>query len=150
MALALVIVIGVLVIVSASLGIVFTLISRLARKRAAEVAAMFPPSDILHQDSNVSFFGQASAGVMQVRGNGVLVLTKNELYFKMWVTSKELRIPLRSITGMETPTWFLGKSRFTPLLQVNFQNDMGQSDSAAWQVRDLAAWKQRIEQTTRT
>jgi hypothetical protein len=150
MALALVIVVGVVAVVAVILGIVFALVSRLAQRRAAEVAALFPPSDILQQDSSANFFGQLSAGAMQLRGNGVLVLTQSELYFKMWLPAKELRIPLHSITGIETPTWFLGKSRLTPLLQVNFQNEMGQSDAAAWAVRDLATWQGVLEQAIHT
>jgi hypothetical protein len=117
-----------------------------AQERKAEVAVRFSGLTVLLQENNASFFGRQSAGKTQMRGSGVLVLTPNELYFKMWLPAKELRIPIKSITGIESPSSFLGKSRFTPLLQVNFQNSAGQVDAAAWQVVNLSEWQRHLEQ----
>ncbi len=95
--------------------------------------------------SNANFYGQQSKGVMQVRGNGTLVITDAEIYFKQWVTNKELRIPLDKITGLETPKSFLGKTNLMRLLQVNFENAAGNMDAAAWLMRDVEGAKREIE-----
>lgn len=95
--------------------------------------------------SNANFYGQQSKGVMQVRGNGTLVITKTEIYFKQWVTNKELRIALDKITGLETPKSFLGKTNLMLLLQVNFENEAGNMDAAAWLVQDVEDVKAVID-----
>ncbi|BCX03313.1 MAG: hypothetical protein KatS3mg053_1251 [Candidatus Roseilinea sp.] len=83
---------------------------------------------------------------MQMRGNGILVLTDDELIFEMWLGGTELRIPLRSIQSLETPTTFLGKSRLMPLLKVVYTTPHGTTDAVAWQVSDLGGWMRQINE----
>ncbi|MCK4994108.1 MAG: hypothetical protein KAS13_03570 [Candidatus Omnitrophica bacterium] len=80
----------------------------------------------------------------QIRGNGILVLAEGVLYFKMWAPAKELSIPFTSITGVETPKFFLGKSKMRPLLKVNFKNKDG-NDDAAWLLANMPHWQPAIE-----
>jgi len=87
--------------------------------------------------------------VTQLRGNGTLVLTDSELYFERWVPHREYRIPLASIRAIETPSSFLGKTNFRPLVKVVFQTEAGQTDSIAWLVRDVEGLKQAIEEARR-
>ena len=98
---------------------------------------------------NASFFGQESLGVTQGRGNGTLVITDLELVFIRWWPRKEFVIPLKAITGLDTPSSFLGKTRFTPLLKVSFTNDSGLPDSMAWHVADLGGVKTALESAIR-
>ncbi|MBD3278234.1 MAG: hypothetical protein GF388_08040 [Candidatus Aegiribacteria sp.] len=87
-----------------------------------------------------NFFGVRSRGYRQVRGNGILILTDSELFFRMLLPAKELRIPLRSVTSVETVRSFLGKSKLRTLVKVNFRNSQGADDAAAWLVKDTDQW----------
>ncbi|MBU1043087.1 MAG: hypothetical protein KJ915_01660 [Candidatus Omnitrophica bacterium] len=93
------------------------------------------------------FFGQESLGMAQIRGNGVLVLTDEELFFKMWAPAKELSIKLSDIIGLEMPKSFLSKTKFKPLLKIMFKNQKKQPDAAAWLVGNLSDWHKSIQKT---
>ncbi|ACL26186.1 hypothetical protein [Chloroflexus aggregans] len=112
-----------------------------ARQKAASARERYPTA---RQIDRASFFGQESRGVVQMRGNGTLILTDSDLIFELWVPNTEFRIPLRSIQALENPTSFLGKSRLTPLLKVVYTNAQGATDAMAWQVPDLNRWMRQI------
>lgn len=101
---------------------------------------------IVLRDGSANLFGVRSRGMGQVRGNGVLSLTDRRLHFLMWLPRRELSIPIRAISAVDTPQSFLGKTMFRPLLQIDFENEAGELDAAAWLVRDLHAWRNAIEQ----
>jgi hypothetical protein len=98
-----------------------------------------------HIMNGANFYGQESRGVGQWRGNGTLVLTDDELYFRQWVSQAEYRIPLRAIQPLETPRSHLGKTNFRPLLKVNYINPQGERDSIAWSLVDVEGVKREIE-----
>ena len=98
-------------------------------------------TEIVAIDESANCFGVESAGVWQVRGNGCLGATNDEVLFIMWFPRKELSIPRESITVVERARSHLGKSIGRELLRVRFTNDNGQPDSAAWYVRDLPVWE---------
>lgn len=125
-------------------GGVFVVLRYIARQKEASARERYPT--VRQIDRAASFFGQESRGVMQLRGNGTLILTDSELIFERWVPNTEFRIPLRSIQSLENPTAFLGKSRFTPLLKVVYTNEQGATDAMAWQVPDLSGWMRWINE----
>jgi hypothetical protein len=128
-------VIGIVGLTLAILLIVFSLVARMGRRRTAETESRYPNALLVVPGAN--FFGQESAGVGQVRGNGTLVLTSNVLIFEMWVPQRTVKIPLDRITSVDTVKSFLAKTRGVPLLRVSFQQENGLPDAAAWQVRDV-------------
>ncbi len=109
-------------------------------KRSNSILSKFEGKDILRTCVGANFFGQESLKLRQVRGNGVLVLTPKELYFEMWVPKRVYRIPLYSIIDFEETKWHLRKTKNRPLLKIIFTNHNGETDSAAWIVRDLDLW----------
>lgn len=113
---------------------------KLFKKRIEEIHQKFVGKEILIFDDMSNFFGQESLGVWKVRGNGVLLLIKEELYFGMWKPQKELLIPTNSIIEITKPKSRMNRSILKPLLKVIFRNKEGESDSAAWYVRDLDRW----------
>jgi hypothetical protein len=125
-------------------GSAFLLLWRVARQKEADARARYPHAR--HVDRTASFFGQESRGVTQMRGNGTLILTDSDLIFELWVPHAEFRIPLQRIQSLETPTTFLGKSRFAALLKVAYTNEQGMADAMAWQVPDLSGWMRRINE----
>ena len=123
-------------------GGTWMVLGRAANQKEASARQRYPTA--LAIDGSASFFGQESRGVIQMRGNGTLILTDTELIFERWVPNTTFRVPLKSIQGIERPTSFLGKTRFAPLLKVVFSNEAMNPDSMAWQVRDLDGWVNRI------
>lgn len=114
----------------------------LFKKRIKEIFEPFKGISMVKSAQNVNFFGQESKGLGQVRGNGSLILTESELYFAMWTPKRILRIPIHMITQVENPPpkWHLKKTMNRSLLKVNFTNEQGQDDSAAWIVPELEEW----------
>ncbi|MFC1646433.1 hypothetical protein ACFL2Y_04575 [Candidatus Omnitrophota bacterium] len=136
-----IIIIALLIMASYALS----MLKNIQAKRAEEVLDKYKDKKILRVSSNANYFGQESKGVTQIRGNGVLLLTQEELCFEMWAPKRELRIPVSSISGVESTQSHLSKSILTPLLKVVFKNESGQTDSAAWLVNNLDNWKESIE-----
>jgi hypothetical protein len=124
-------------------GAVFLFLRPMASRNIAAALERHPSAQVLERAA--MFFGQESKGVTQLRGNGTLLLTERELYFRKWVPMTEYVIPLRSITAIETPKGHLGKTYGKPLLKVSYQRDDGQPDSIAWYVRDLDAAIAQVE-----
>ena len=121
------------------------MVKRLFQKRIDEILGGLTNENIILLSPSANFFGQQSKGHKQIRGNGVLALTNDKLYFEMWKPKKKLQISLTSIEGIETPKSHLGKSKFKPLLKIIFRNEKDDPDSATWLVRDLPKWKGTIE-----
>lgn len=116
---------------------------RLGRRREKEILAQLGAQKIALQ-ATANFFGQQSRGRGQLRGNGLLVLANNELYFAMWWPRREWRLSREKITSTEIIKSFLGRTRFRPLLKINFLNDIGQSDAAAWLVAEPEKWREKL------
>ena len=62
-----------------------------------------------------NFFGQKSRGVGQIRGNGMLVLTEDELWFLLAMPQDEYSIDFKSIISVTTVKSHLGKTVFLSL-----------------------------------
>ncbi len=113
-------------------------VARRARRLKAEMEAEV--GDDAERSENVQGLGLESRGKGQVRGNGWLVLTADELRFRQWVPDRETRIPRAAITAVETDRWWLGKSVGVKLLIVRWRTPEGGDDAMAWRVRDLDSW----------
>jgi hypothetical protein len=115
------------------------------QKRINEIMDKFKDRVIIISLTSANFFGQQSLKSFQVRGNGVLILTPEELYFEMWHPKKVLQIPKSAILKIEVTKSFLHKSVFRKLLKVVFNNDSGEEDAAAWWVTSLDKWIEELE-----
>lgn len=141
--------IALLVVAGLALMVVPVLvIRRLGRKVIAEVLQKYPEHSLSRIDPLANLFGVRSRGLKQIRGNGVLLVTSGELYFRMLAPRREVTIPVRDITGMGVEKSFLGKSKGIPLLRVDYRDGMGGTDSAAWAVRDVNGWLSTLETLT--
>lgn len=115
------------------------------QRRINEILANFNENDIIISLNSANFFGQKSLKSFQIRGNGVLILTQEELCFEMWHPKKILQIASSSILKIETTKSFLHKSVFRKLLKITFQNKEGEEDAAAWWVTSLDNWVEELE-----
>ena len=143
------IIIAIVVVVLALLAMLMLIarwLRRMAHRGTQAVQDRYAGRTIHHLDSGANFFGQQSLGVSQVRGNGTLALTDGELYFLRWAPQKEFIVPLRDIESVEIVKSFLGKSKFRPLLKINFRNAEGASDAMAWLVADAYNLKEQLEE----
>jgi len=122
------------------------MLKKIFKKRINEVYENYKDKDILIADDMSNFFGLESSGVWKVRGNGVLLLTEEELYFGMWKPKKDLLIPVKSIIDVINPKSHMHRSVFRPLLKITFRNENGETDSAAWYVRKLDEWNEILRQ----
>jgi hypothetical protein len=125
----------------------YILIKYLEKTKAEKILKNYSKEEIKAFSSNVNFFGEKSKGMTQIRGNGALLLTKDYLYFQMWIPKKEIKIPLDKIENIEEVKSFLGKSKLRPLLKIDYIDENGQKNSAAWLVKNLQKWKSIINET---
>lgn len=121
------------------------MVKKLFQKRIIEILNKFKDKNIILSLNNANFFGQQSRKSTQVRGNGVLILTAEDLYFEMWRPKKILQIPISSVLKIEITKSFLHKSVFRKLLKVVFTNQEGEEDAAAWWVTSLDKWIEELE-----
>jgi len=112
-------------------------IRKILKNRSAGIGRKFEGREILYSSPGASYFGRESAGLWQVRGNGDLIITPDEVYFEMWFPKRILVIPMHSVVSVETPKSFKGRSVFRPLLKISFSDEIGRKDSVAWYVKDL-------------
>jgi hypothetical protein len=59
------------------------MLKKIFRKRIKEIHEKYKDKNILLVDHSSNFFGLESLGVWKVRGNGVLLITEDELFFGM-------------------------------------------------------------------
>jgi hypothetical protein len=96
--------------------------------------------DLLLEEPGATSLGVESEGPWQVRGNGNLALTEEELLFAQWVPKRLLRIPRSSIVEVSKANSHLGKWIGRPLLKVTWTRDDGEGDSIALWARNLDRW----------
>lgn len=111
---------------------------------ANQISAQYRPEEVLLQDLKANSFGVESEGLLQPRGNGGLVLTRDGLHFFMFLPRKQVRVPLAAISEVTLTKSHLGKVTPFDLLKVRFSTDGG-PDAIAWYLTDPRAWKTRIE-----
>ena len=109
---------------------------------AAGVTARLGGADrILLIEDGANSFGVESGGRWQIRGNGCLAATADEILFVMWWPRREVLIPRNAVTAVEPAKSHLGKTVGQPLLRVRFTNEEGRPDSVAWWVNDVSRWE---------
>ena len=131
-------VLAILLFVGLAGAVVLVPLSRRAKRVDTEVEEAL--GDSLTRSATVNGLGLQSRGRGQVRGNGRLALTSDELRFSQWVPQRETTIPLAAITSVGTERTWLGKWVGATLLCVRWRTPDGSEDAMAWQLRDLEGW----------
>ncbi len=130
-------------------GVTMLFIARLARRRLPEAmeAAARAGRETLRVAPMAQYYGVASAGRRQLRGNGSLILTAEHLRFDMWSPQRDVVIPLAEIVQVDTTHRHAGKHSARPLLRVAWRTWDGLEDSAAWALNDPDGWQSRLAET---
>jgi hypothetical protein len=118
------------------LGLITGPLRRRARRHLAGLTLL--------REDDANSFGVESAGAWQVRGNGILALTRHELLFVQWAPSRLLRVPRKSIVEGTTTRSHLGKTVGRDLLKVVWTTELGAQDSIALWVKDLDGWREAL------
>lgn len=128
--------------------IVVTVMNMFKRLRAdllREVQTRCGGQTLLRQGP-ANFFGLASKGGKQIRGNGALVLTDQQLLFVLLVPRRVIAVPLETIRDVSLTRGHCGKTIFRDLLKVEFSEADG-TDSIAWSVQDPDKWVEDIKKS---
>jgi hypothetical protein len=139
---------GALLGLSLILVLIQLAVSRWARRRAKLIQERhYADLDILRADPLANGLGRRSRGLSQLRGNGLLILTPEQLIFHPLVGGEPYAISLDSILAVEGPKVHLGKTRFRPLLALRYRSSEEEVDEdlVAWDLRDREAWVEAIE-----
>ena len=131
-------VLAILAFIALAFAVVLIPISRRAERVRTELDDEL--GDAIRRRADVNGLGLRSRGRGQVRGNGSLVLTAEELRFRQWVPRRETTIPLAAITSVGTERTWLGKWVGSRLLCVRWRTSDGGEDAMAWKVPDLDGW----------
>jgi hypothetical protein len=129
---------AIVVLIALAFAVVLIPVSRRAKR--VQTGLEQELGDSIRLSANVSGLGVQSRGRGQVRGNGRLVLTPEELRFSQWIPQRETTIPLAAVTSVGTERSWLGKWVGSKLLCVRWRTADGSEDAMAWQVRDLEKW----------
>jgi hypothetical protein len=130
-------------------GVFRVLMKRMRSVGEARLRERYPSGGVLLSAPSASCFGLESRGRMQVRGNGALALTANELWFRRFAGDFEVAIPLADITGVDLADSHLGKRVFgRQLLRVRFRAG-GAEDVIAWLVSDPSKWLEELDRARR-
>jgi hypothetical protein len=97
----------------------------------------------LNRPVGINFSGQESRGMAQIRGNGFMALTDQDLRIMRAGPPAEWRISHHQIKEVTLEPAFLGKRRGMRVLVVTFEQ-AGQRDRLGVYVRAAAAWKEDI------
>jgi len=104
----------------------------------------FTGKKILYIDKYARIIAQQSRGSSQTSGMGYLVLTAQELYFKLQLMPMEIAIPVDSLLGVGETDRMLGKNPLRTMLKVDYKSSDGSKDAIALLVKDLPRWKAEI------
>lgn len=128
-----------------TLSLLFYVVKRIVQKKLANIiATQFDEKAILGVSTQVNFLGQHSKRLTQIRGNGALILTQEQLTFILAFPQREYTIPLHQITKVTTRKSFLLKSYFTQLLVIHFFHDEIE-DSIAFEIKNRQQWHEAID-----
>lgn len=118
---------------------------RRLRAEAVERLREATEGETVYHVEDCNFFGRASQGYRQWRGNGLLTLTGSGLLFRQLLPKKEILIPVGSITEVSRPRSFLGKTKMKDLVRVDFRDEGGRDDACAWLLPSTSWWIAALE-----
>lgn len=136
---------------AASLFAVLSLWRYWERKRAqaasmSEIRRKFSGIHLIRLTANAYLHGLDRNWDGRWRGPGVLVLTRDFLYFRLWQRALDLTIPLERIERVALVTKNGAKDLPGPQLQVNYQGADGMMRTATWRVNRPHKWEELLNE----
>lgn len=126
------------------MGIVF-LIAYIRNVEARRIRKLFKEDEILLSSFGVQYFGVETEPGSPLKSTGVLVLTKDGIFYRAKFLNRTQQIPgdkISSITAVDT---FKGKNMYQKIVAVNFVNEKGERDRAGFRIPYPERWSQAIK-----
>jgi hypothetical protein len=135
----------ILTTVLVTLIVIFGLVIWWLRRKQGKISRKWQREGVtfLRGPAMVNVWGLESEGLAQIRGNGVMALTGQELRIARLVPAKEWHLPHHSITHVALEPSFLGKRRTKPVLVITFAKG-GRTDRLGVYVRERQSWLEAI------
>ncbi len=109
------------------------------------IETRFGSRPILAMSFGVNFFGNATEPGKPRRSSGFLLLFSDALFYRSRVKKIELEIPATRIAGIYHDRVHKGVDLHQSLVKIDFLNEDGQKDTAAFKVPYPPQWMQAIE-----
>ncbi len=127
------------------MGIVFT-ISFVRNLEAKRLRIRLGEGNIVLSGYNVHYYGVESEKGNPLRSMGALGLSSDGLYYRARYTKRELFISGKQITSIIATDDFKGKNMYGHVVAINFINDKGNKDRAAFRIPYPEKWSKAIIQ----
>lgn len=136
---------SILVVTLLPLAVVFGLLIWWLRRKKVAVTRQWEQEGVIFRrgPEAANFSGLESKGPAQVRGNGFIALTEQDLRVTRVLPPAEWHIPFPQIKTVTLEPSFLGKRRTSQVLVISFESD-GQPDRLGVYVSDGPAWVEAI------
>ena len=121
------------------MGAIF-LIAYIRNLEARRIRKKFSEDEILLSSFGVQYYGVESDPGKILKSTGVLVLTKNGIFYRAKFLNRTLQIPgdkISSITAVDT---FKGKNMYQRIVAINFVNEKGARDRAGFRIPYPERW----------
>jgi hypothetical protein len=109
------------------------------------IETRFGSRPILAMSFGVNFFGNATEPGKPRRSSGFLLLFSDALFYRSRVKKIELEIPATRIARIYHDRVHKGVDLHQSLVKIDFLNEDGQKDTAAFKVPYPPQWMQAIE-----
>ena len=137
--------IGTLIVGGLFLGIVF-LISFVRNIEAKRLRNRLGKGNIILSAYNVHFYGVESVPGIPFNSMGALGLSGEGLFYRARYTKRELFITGSQITSITATDDFKGKNMYGNIVAINFVNEKGEKDRAAFRIPYPEKWSKAINQ----
>lgn len=110
------------------------------RIESSRIEKKFNGKDIVITSYGVNYFGLSSEKGRIPRSSGILVLLKDAIYYRARFTRRELLIPGKSIRALKIVETHKGKPLYQKSIAIDFINNNGNLDTAAFRIPFPAQW----------
>lgn len=130
--------------IAALMAAVYLWVLHTIDSRMTEVAGRQSPGEVLALSKEAGYLGRKPGPMAQIRGNGILVLTRSDLTIYMLKPVSEYGLPLGWVEWIGHPRFFRGKYAGRRMMVVHFRDDAGRKGSMGLWVKRPREWARRI------
>ncbi|TFF87704.1 MAG: hypothetical protein EU548_09900 [Promethearchaeota archaeon] len=110
------------------------------KRRTSKILKQYPDGEIIKKSIPATYLGGEKRKFNLFRGTGLLILTKDNLYFEYIIPRKKIQIPIKAINKVELTKWFSKRTKGKPVIKISFINRKGKSVSKGWIVKESQKW----------
>ncbi len=137
--------INTLVVGGLFMGVLF-IISFVRNSEAKRLRRRLGEGNIVLSGYNVHFYGVESEEGKPLRSMGALALSGEGLFYRARYSKRELFITGIQITSITATDDFKGKNMYGNIVAINFINEKGEKDRAAFRIPYPERWSKALNQ----